>query len=196
MNNVADVLRSQNNAGPFPTRRLAPAKEGEVGKLVLDTTIITCPDTAPQLCQIFEPSQKQGQEQVILEEFPMAAGEIVTRELQSATAGYRFVPLSPDQLDKLNEERTQREARAGDPRSAEALTVGQPGFVLPETNDEITTGQARLGEVQDAEERRMEFAEAGDGDSRERAERRATRERAPKSEAPKSEAKKTAKKSK
>jgi hypothetical protein len=189
MNNVADVLRSQNNAGPFPTRRLAPAKEGEVGELVLDTTIITCPDTAPQLCQIFEPSQKQGQEQVILEEFPMAAGEIVTREMQSATAGYRFVPLSPDQLDKLNEERTQREARAGDSRSAEALTVGQPGFVLPETNDEIATGQARLGEVQDAEERRMEFAEASAGDYGE--ERRATRERAPKSEA-----KKTAKKSK
>jgi hypothetical protein len=170
MLNVSDVLRSQANAGEHATRRLS---DKEIDALVLDRMNISAPATRSVLVQVYEPAQAQDQEEVIIEEFVLEGGMTEMREMRSATAAYRFLPLTLEQQQKLSLDAEKRAARAGDQRSAEALTVGQPGFLLPETHDEMATGEARLGQVQaaesDAEEERGKplNAERRDSASRE-----------------------------
>jgi hypothetical protein len=157
MTNVADVLRSQTNAGDRATRKLGDAQ-------VLDRMVVSAPATRPALVQVYEPAQAQDREEVILEEFVLDGGETVTRDPRSATAAFRFLPVTQEQQDKLAAEATKRAARAGDPRSAEFLTTGQPGILLPETHDELKAGAARQAELEDREDaRESEFADARAG---------------------------------
>lgn len=154
---VQDVLRSQANRGDaVPTRKLS---DQEVSARMIITP------ARPSLVQVYEPAQSQLQEEVILEEFVLDGGETDVRDPRSATAAFRFLPLTLEQQQKLDDARRQRLARAGDGDAALALTEGQEGVVMPETHDEMKMGQTRQRDLQAAEERR---AEGGDGEPTDR----------------------------
>lgn len=106
---------------------------------------ITAPVNRPSLVQIYEPAQSQEQVEVILEEFPIDGGETIYKERRSATAAYRFLPLTEETRAGLEKNRLRLE----DPAQ---LTYGQPGFMTPETADEMDAGSARQAELADAEE--------------------------------------------
>lgn len=145
--NVADVLRSQNNRGDHPTRKIG--EEPDVQE-VLASMVIT--PARPALVQVYEPRQKPEQEEVILEEFVLDGGETATREPRSATAAFRFLPLTEQQRQELLGERDRRAARLGNDDEARfRLTRGQEGYALPETADEMSAGEARQGELEQAE---------------------------------------------
>ncbi len=155
---VEDVLRSQQNAGPYPTttltrRRLAdnPDAPEFTTEQVLSRMVITAPANRASWVQIYEPRQKPEQEEVILEEFALDGGETAFRDPRSATAAFRFLPLTEQQRLELEAARNERLARDGDDNAALALTVGQPGVVTPETADEMSAGEARQAELADAE---------------------------------------------
>jgi hypothetical protein len=155
-NNVAEALRSQANRGEHPTktvprRRAVNEREVDVPTAeVLARMVISPP--RPSLVEIYEPRQTPEQEEVILEQFPMEGGAIETREMRSATAAFRFKPLTTEQFDALEKDRLKRSARLdADPRSAEALTIGQPGTFMPGTKDEMRAGSARQDELARAE---------------------------------------------
>jgi hypothetical protein len=150
---VQDVLRSQANRGDaVPTRKLS---DQEVSARMIITP------ARPSLVQVYEPAQSQLQEEVILEEFVLDGGETETRDPRSATAAFRFLPLTLEQQQKLDDARRQRLARAGDGDAALALTEGQEGVATPETHDEMKMGRTRQRELQAAEE---DAAEGGDGE--------------------------------
>lgn len=155
---IEDVLRSQQNAGPYPTvplsRRRAPNEAGEgefTTEQVLSRMVITAPATRASWVQIYEPRQTPDQEEVILEQFAIDGGQTVFRDPRSATAAFRFLPLTEQQRQELEAARNERDARAGDEDAALALTQGQPGFELPETADEMAAGSSRQAEIADAE---------------------------------------------
>lgn len=106
---------------------------------------ITAPANRASMVQVYEPAQSQDQTEVILEEFPIDGGETIYKERRSATAAYRFVPLTEEA--RLDVEK--RRLRLEDPRQ---LTIGQPGFQLPETADEMDAGAARQQELEEAED--------------------------------------------
>jgi hypothetical protein len=161
---VEDVLRSQQNAGPYPTvpmsRRRAPGERGAEGadnenqfttEQVLSRMVITAPAIRASWVQIYEPRQTPDQEEVILEEFAIDGGATEFRDPRSATAAFRFLPLTDQQRLALEDARNKRSARDGDEDAALALTEGQPGFMTPETADEMSAGSARQAELADAE---------------------------------------------
>jgi hypothetical protein len=106
---------------------------------------ITAPINRPSMVQIFEPAQSQDQTEVILEEFPIDGGETIFKEKRSATAAYRFLPLTEE--TRLEVER--RRLRLEDPAQ---LTYGQEGFMSPETEEEMSAGEARQADFEDAED--------------------------------------------
>lgn len=106
---------------------------------------ITAPANRASMVQLYEPAQAQDQVEVILEEFPIDGGETIYKERRSATAAYRFVPLTEEA--RLDVEK--RRLRLEDPAQ---LTYGQPGNVLPETADEMEAGSARQQEFEEAED--------------------------------------------
>jgi hypothetical protein len=98
---VEDVLRSQQNAGPYPTvplsRRRAANEAGEgefTTEQVLSRMVITAPATRASWVQIYEPRQTPDQEEVILEEFALDGGQTEFRDPRSATAAFRFLPIT------------------------------------------------------------------------------------------------------
>ena len=108
--------------------------------------IVTAPATRPALVQVFEPAQSQDQTEVILEEFTLDGGETVEKEYRSATAAFRFLPLTEQTRLELDHRRKVEE------HDSESLTRGQKGFVTPETADEMEAGSARQQELEEAEE--------------------------------------------
>ncbi len=107
--------------------------------------IITAPVTRPSMVQVYEPAQSQDQVEVILDEFPIDGGETLEKEYRSATAAFRFLPLT--EQTRLDLEK--RRLRLQDPAQ---LTYGQPGNILPETADEMEAGSARQQELEEAED--------------------------------------------
>ena len=108
--------------------------------------IVTAPATRPALVQVFEPAQSQDQTEVVLEEFTLDGGETVEKEYRSATAAFRFLPLTEQTRLELDHRRKVEE------HDSENLTRGQEGFVTPETADEMEAGSARQQELEEAEE--------------------------------------------
>jgi hypothetical protein len=108
--------------------------------------IITAPATRPALVQVYEPAQSQDQTEVILEEFTIDGGETVEKEYRSATAAFRFLPLTEQTRLELDHRRKIEE------HDSESLTRGQEGFVTPETADEMEAGSARQQELEAAED--------------------------------------------
>jgi hypothetical protein len=138
---VEDVLRSQQNAGPYPTvPMLTPSRSWRARcggadnenqfttEQVLSRMVITAPATRASWVQIYEPRQTPDQAEVILEEFAIDGGETEFRDPRSATAAFRFLPLTDQQRVALEDARNERLARDGDEDAALALTTGQPGF--------------------------------------------------------------------
>src|SRR5215204_4270702 len=139
-------FRASAGAGPL----VSPAGEN----VAVDPTSrmqITAPATRASMVQVYEPAQSQDQVEVILEEFPIDGGETIYKERRSATAAYRFVPLTEEA--RLDVEK--RRLRLEDPAQ---LTYGQPGNVLPETADEMEAGSARQQEFEEAEDAEPESA--------------------------------------
>jgi hypothetical protein len=129
----ARVSPAGENAAPDPDFRM----------------IITAPNNRPYLVQIYEPRQSLEQEEVILEEFPIDGGETVKKEKRSATAAFRFLPLTEQVRAELEKKRLAKD----DPLQ---LTVGQEGFVTPETEEEMAAGSERQADFEAAENAPLE----------------------------------------
>jgi hypothetical protein len=127
------VSAAGDNAAPDPDFRM----------------IITAPALRPALVQVYEPRQSQEQDEVILEEFPIDGGETIKKEKRSATAAFRFLPLT----EQMRVELEQRRLRRDDPAQ---LTVGQEGFVTPETEEEMAAGEERQQDFEAAEDAPLE----------------------------------------
>lgn len=95
-------------------------------------TTIAAPANRAVRCVVFEPRQKPEQEEVILDEFDMLAGETKEYDVRSATAGYRFVDLGPLTPSALN--------------PSEPVPDQEPRYGhTPEVQAEIAAGQERAG---------------------------------------------------
>jgi hypothetical protein len=106
---------------------------------------ITAPANRASMVQIYEPAQSQDQVEVILEEFHIDGGETIFKEKRSATAGFRFLPLTEETRLELE----KRRLRLEDPAQ---LTYGQEGFMTPDTQEEMAAGEARQQELAEAED--------------------------------------------
>jgi hypothetical protein len=97
----------------------------------LSRMVITAPATRASWVQIYEPRQTPDQEEVILEEFAIDGGETEFRDPRSATAAFRFLPLTEQQRQALEDARNERLARDGDEDAALALTRASPASSCP-----------------------------------------------------------------
>jgi len=134
-------------AGVAPSR-VSPAGENSAPDPEF-RMIITAPASRPCLVQVYEPRQSPEQEEVILEEFPLDGGETARKEHRSATAAFRFLPLTEQVRVELEQKRLRRE----DPAQ---LTVGQQGWPTPETEEEMAAGEERQQNFEAAEDAPLE----------------------------------------
>lgn len=103
--------------------------------------------------EVFEPSQRQGQPEVVLDRFELLPGESLNYDLRSATAGFRYLPLGEETRRRLFEE-----------RGGELTPVGAGGIVNPDgilPKEEMEAGRARQQEVEEMQRKQEKAAKRG-----------------------------------
>jgi hypothetical protein len=123
----------------------------------MQTQPISAPANRAVTVEVYEPSQHQDQERVVLDRFNMYAGEVRDYPVNSATIGYRFLDLTdPDALAELEERRLENPS---EPTPAQEPPGGV--HLMPNTEDELGAGEARQEEHEKAEKQRAKEEAAG-----------------------------------